>query len=78
MALLEVKGVTKRFRGVTALDGVSLAVEGGEAVGIIGPNGAGKTTLRVEKGTGHLFRRNPLITAGSHFNSSRRDRGEGG
>ncbi|HEY7676326.1 MAG TPA: ATP-binding cassette domain-containing protein [Candidatus Methylomirabilis sp.] len=45
MALLEVNGLTKRFRGVTALDRVSLAVEAGEAVGIIGPNGAGKTTL---------------------------------
>jgi branched-chain amino acid transport system ATP-binding protein len=45
MALLEVRGVTKRFRGVTALEGVSLAVDAGEAVGIIGPNGAGKTTL---------------------------------
>ena len=44
-ALLEVRGVTKRFRGVTALDGVSLAIERGEAVGIIGPNGAGKTTI---------------------------------
>ncbi|HYB71952.1 MAG TPA: ABC transporter ATP-binding protein [Candidatus Sulfotelmatobacter sp.] len=45
MALLEVNGLTKRFRGVTALDGVSLQVEAGEAVGIMGPNGAGKTTL---------------------------------
>ena len=45
MTLLEVEGIVKRFRGVTALEGVSLGVEAGEAVGIIGPNGAGKTTL---------------------------------
>ncbi len=45
MALLEVRGVTKRFRGVSALEGVTLSVEAGEALGIIGPNGAGKTTL---------------------------------
>ena len=45
MALLVVNGLTKRFRGVTALDGVNLEVEAGEAVGIMGPNGAGKTTL---------------------------------
>jgi branched-chain amino acid transport system ATP-binding protein len=45
MALLEAGGLTKRFRGVIALDGANLAVEEGEMVGIIGPNGAGKTTL---------------------------------
>ncbi|WP_156753611.1 ABC transporter ATP-binding protein [Actinokineospora pegani] len=43
--LLGVEGVTVRFGGVTALDGVSLDVAAGTVHGVIGPNGAGKTTL---------------------------------
>ncbi|MBL7500845.1 ABC transporter ATP-binding protein [Frankia sp. CNm7] len=42
---LEVRGVTKRFGGLTAIREVSLRVEAGEVRGLIGPNGAGKTTL---------------------------------
>ncbi|WP_296581770.1 ABC transporter ATP-binding protein [Xanthobacter sp.] len=45
MAILSVEAVTKRFGGLTAVNGVSFAVKPGEILGIIGPNGAGKTTL---------------------------------
>lgn len=43
--LLNLKGVTKRFGGVTALCDVSFEVRKGKIVSVIGPNGAGKTTL---------------------------------
>jgi branched-chain amino acid transport system ATP-binding protein len=44
-SLLAVSGITKRFGGLTALNGVSMSVARGEIFGLIGPNGAGKTTL---------------------------------
>ena len=43
--LLQLDKVTIRFGGLTAVNGLDLAVEEGELVGLIGPNGAGKTTL---------------------------------
>ena len=42
---LRAEGITRRFRGVTALDDVSLTIRAGDIYGIVGPNGSGKTTL---------------------------------
>jgi ABC-2 type transport system ATP-binding protein len=42
---IQVRGLTKRFRRVLALDGVDIAVHQGEFFALLGPNGAGKTTL---------------------------------
>ena len=45
MALLEVKGITKVFGGLKAVENVEFKVDQGEIISIIGPNGAGKTTI---------------------------------
>ncbi|HEY7243765.1 MAG TPA: ABC transporter ATP-binding protein [Xanthobacteraceae bacterium] len=45
MPLLEVAGLSKRFGGFVALDGIDLTVAESERVGLIGPNGSGKSTL---------------------------------
>jgi len=44
-AILEVKGITKRYGGLTAVNAVSFVVQKGEILSVIGPNGAGKSTL---------------------------------
>ena len=44
-SVLEVRDVSVRFGGLTALDAVSLTIEPCQVLGVIGPNGAGKTTL---------------------------------
>ena len=45
MAILECRGLTKRFGGTAALTQMTFSVEPGRIVGLLGPNGSGKTTL---------------------------------
>ncbi|HXS97214.1 MAG TPA: ABC transporter ATP-binding protein [Candidatus Limnocylindrales bacterium] len=44
MAIIEIRGLTRRFGALTAVDGLDLTVEQGEIFGLVGPDGAGKTT----------------------------------
>ena len=67
-AVIEIRGLTRRFGATTALDDVSLAVPRGTVFGLVGANGAGKTTLikhvlgllKAEAGTVRVFDRNPV------------------
>jgi branched-chain amino acid transport system permease protein len=45
VAALDARGITRRFKGVVALDNISVTVRAGDIYGIVGPNGSGKTTL---------------------------------
>ena len=50
MPVAELQNVVKNFGAVTALRGISLAIERGELVAVLGPNGAGKTTaVRIDR-----------------------------
>jgi branched-chain amino acid transport system ATP-binding protein len=53
MSLLRTEGLTVRFGGVVANDGIDLTIEEGKVVGLIGPNGAGKTTF-IDAITGYV------------------------
>ena len=61
--VIEVRGMTKRFGGLTAVDHVDLTVRAGEIFGFLGPNGSGKTTflrmlcglLHADDGSGHVL-----------------------
>jgi branched-chain amino acid transport system ATP-binding protein len=52
-AVLETRGLTRRFGGVEAVSDVSFSLEEGTVLGVIGPNGAGKSTL-INLITGHV------------------------
>jgi ABC-type branched-subunit amino acid transport system ATPase component/ABC-type branched-subunit amino acid transport system permease subunit len=66
---LELRDITVRFGGVTALEDVTLSVAPGEVVGLIGPNGAGKTTL-VDVATGYVKAAGGTVTLGQHVITS--------
>ena len=44
-SLIEIKGLTKKYGSLVALDAIDLSVSGGKIIGLLGPNGSGKTTL---------------------------------
>ena len=73
-ALLTLKGVTKRFDGVLAVDRVDLEIHPGELLSLIGPNGSGKTTL-FNCITGYLRpEEGQILLGGSEITHERPDR----
>jgi branched-chain amino acid transport system ATP-binding protein len=78
MTLLETRGLSRRYGGITAVDDVSFRLERGEIRSIIGPNGAGKTTFvsmicgRIMPSSGAVFFEDHDITAMSPWKRVRR------
>jgi branched-chain amino acid transport system ATP-binding protein len=76
-ALLRTEGLTKRFGGLVAVDGVDLEVERGEIRCLIGPNGAGKSTLlkllvgQLTPSEGHIYYDGEDITGYSQHDRAR-------
>jgi branched-chain amino acid transport system permease protein len=74
----QASGVTKRFAGLTVLNGADLTVHAREVVGLVGPNGSGKTTLlniitghvKADAGEAALFER-PVLGSSPHLLGSR-------
>ena len=70
---VEVRGLVKRYGGLTAVAGVDLTVRSGDVYGYLGPNGAGKTTslrmmlglIRPTEGWVRLFGRDPMESVGA-------------
>lgn len=63
--LLEIKGLTKRFSPITAVDDITFSVDRGEVLGFLGPNGAGKSTA-MKMITGYLSPTAGNITVCGH------------
>ncbi|MBC9867710.1 MAG: ATP-binding cassette domain-containing protein, partial [Opitutae bacterium] len=62
--LLEIRGISKTFPGVRALDNVSLRLEAGEVLALVGENGAGKSTLIKILGGAHRANAGELFMQG--------------
>ncbi|AWN17233.1 ABC transporter ATP-binding protein [Salinisphaera sp. LB1] len=77
-AILEVSGLSKRFGGVQAVNGVDFEIAEGEIFGLIGPNGAGKTTLFnlingvIPPDTGEVVFKGETITGMAPYNVVRK------
>ncbi|HEX2150571.1 MAG TPA: ATP-binding cassette domain-containing protein, partial [Stellaceae bacterium] len=76
--ILETHGLTKEFRGFTAVQGVELRVRRGTIHALIGPNGAGKTTVFnlltkfLEPTSGHIYYKGREITRARPADVARR------